>query len=175
MRTIQKFLFLLLASVLVMGIWSFATAETITKTGWSQRALYNFLNSVLTLDNEVKSDHNAVLGSYSTVRKDANATKTAHNGVMNDYSTTRANYSALQTKYNVLFNKMSTLNYRVMHAASFADMTGSAASKIILGNQRATANPAATVLTSTRVTGTSDSTVLVGKRTTSTDVSFSGN
>ena len=44
-------------------------AETISNTGMSQRALVAFLTNVVTLGNEVKSDHNAVFAHYTGLRR----------------------------------------------------------------------------------------------------------
>jgi hypothetical protein len=119
--------------MLAFGTYNAFGTGVISGTGWNQGDVATYLGNILTMGNETKSDHNTVMGSYST---------------------TRANYNALQTKYNTLFSKMSTLNYRVMHASSFENLTGSAASKIIMGNQRATVNPDSTVLTPARTTTT---------------------
>lgn len=173
MKITGKALLLFLATVMVVGTWNFVSAETISKTGMSQGALYNYLNSVQTLLNEVKSDHNVVMGSYSSTRAMVNALKTQHNTVMASYSSTRAQYNSLQTKYNALFASYSALNARAATTGGFTSYTGT--QKLVVGNQRVSGSTDATVLTGARATASSDTTVVTGARTTSSAISFSGN
>lgn len=173
MKITEKALLLFLATVMVVGTWNFVSAETISKTGMSQGALYNYLNSVQTLLNEVKSDHNVVMGSYSSTRAMVNALKTQHNTLLGSYSTTRAQYNSLQTKYNVTFSKLSSLNYQAGRTGGFASFTGT--QKQSVGNQRVSGSTDAAVLTGARATASSDTTVVTGARTTSSAISFSGN
>jgi hypothetical protein len=116
---------------LYAGIWTFAGADPITATGYMQRDIYNYLVDVQTL---------------------ANATKTAHNSTFVSMSTIKANQVDLLTKHNLTFSKLSTLTYRVQHAASFASMTGSAASKIVVAGGRPTTT--ALVVAGGRITAT---------------------
>jgi len=44
-------------------------AESITKTGMSQKALVAFLTNTVTMANELKSDHNATYAHYTGLRR----------------------------------------------------------------------------------------------------------
>lgn len=69
-------------------------AETISKTGMSQKALVSFLTNVVTLGNEVKTDHNTLV--------------TTHNTVFNHYTGLRRvliNYTSASTMRTQLSNR----------------------------------------------------------------------
>ena len=62
-------IFLVLAGFAVCALIYTAnlSAEDITATGWSQRAVVKFLTNVVTMGNEVKADHNSLITTHNAV------------------------------------------------------------------------------------------------------------
>lgn len=74
---------ILLTIIIVILTATFAFAGTISKNGIAQGDLYNLLSKMVTMVNEIKTDHNALVvtnreafGAYSTTVKVLNTTAT---------------------------------------------------------------------------------------------------
>jgi len=62
-------------------------AETISGTGISQKALVSFLTNVITIGNEVKTDHNTLFANYTGSLATNRQMLTAQANVFNSYTT----------------------------------------------------------------------------------------
>lgn len=74
---------IIFAIIALFALCSLAMAGTIRPTGMNQKDLYNLLSKIVTMVNELKADHNAVVvtnraafGAYSSTVKVLNTTST---------------------------------------------------------------------------------------------------